>query len=131
VTPPVIDMLSVAPAPATESTSGVWQVVALGGALSVGAMAMTWRRKTRRSAATTHWMVLLSAHGGLAALVHVGLGVFHVGGALVIVAMAERVIWDVSDGAAAAIDRFMERALKPEHHEQRHGDDVSDHDYSA
>jgi hypothetical protein len=125
-------LLSAAPTPATESTSGVWQVVALGGALSVGAMAMTWRRKTRRSAATTHWMVLLSAHGGLAAMVHVGLGVVHVGGALVIVAMAERVIWDVSDGAAAAIDRFMERTLKVDHHDHaQHGDDVPDHDYSA
>jgi hypothetical protein len=120
-------LLSVAPDSATESTSGVWQVVALGGALSVGAMAMTWRRKTKRSAATTHWMVLLSAHGGLAATVHVGLRVFHVGGALVIVAMAERVIWDVSDGAAAAIDRFMERTLKPEHRT----DTDHDHDYSS
>ena len=117
-------LISAAPDPA-ESTSGVWQVVALGGALSIGAMAMTWRRKTKRSAATTHWMVLLSAHGGLAAMVHVGLGVFHVGGALVIVAMAERVIWDVSDGTAAAIDRFMERVLKPEHQT----DHDHDHDH--
>jgi len=86
-------------------------VVALGGALSLGALAMTVRRKTKRSAATTHWAVLLTAHGGLAAVFHVGAAVFHVGGALVIVAMAERVIWDVSDNVAASIDRFLERTF--------------------
>lgn len=90
---------------------GTIQVLALVGALALGALIMTWRRKDHRSAATTHWAVLLAAHGALAAAFHFGAGLFHLGGALVIVAMAERVIWDVSDGLAARIDRLVQRLV--------------------
>jgi hypothetical protein len=91
------------------SALGTLQVLALVGALAIGALVMTWRRKSHRSAATTHWAVLLAAHGALAAAFHFGAALFHLGGALVIVAMAERVIWDVSDGVAERIDRMVSR----------------------
>lgn len=89
-----------------EDLTGLWESVALVGALSAGALVITWRRKDKRSSAGTHWAVLLSAHGGLVVILHVSQTALHLGGALVITAMAERVIWDVSDGLAERIDNL-------------------------
>lgn len=103
-------MLYIAVTP-DESTdlSGIWESIALVTALSLAAGAMTWRRKGRRSSMAAHWGVLLSAHGGLVAVLHIATVVTHIGGALVITAMAERVIWDVSDVAAERVDRLIGR----------------------
>src|SRR4029077_18520234 len=90
-----------------DDLSGIWESVALVSALSAGALVMTWRRKTHRSHAFTHWTVLLSAHGGLVILLTVGKAIAHLGGALVITAMAERAIWDAADGVAERIDNFL------------------------
>jgi len=89
-----------------EDLSGIWESIALVSALSAGALVLTWRRKDKVSKRGTHWAVLLSAHGGLVIVLHVTQTVAHLGSALVLTAMAERVIWDVSDGLAERIDRF-------------------------
>jgi len=102
-------IFAAAPDEATADLSGIWESLALVTALSVAAGAMTLRRKGRRSSMTAHWAVLLSAHGGLVAVLHIGVVITHIGGALVITAMAERVIWDVSDVAAERVDRLIGR----------------------
>jgi hypothetical protein len=101
--------IHVAAETASDDLSGIWESIALVSALSIGGVVMTWRRKTKRGKATTHWAVLLSAHGGLVIVLHVGQVVAHLGGALVLTAMAERVIWDAADGMAERIDRFVAR----------------------
>ena len=78
-------------------------------------MVITWRRKVKRSTPATHWAVLLSAHGVLVIMLHVGQVITHLGGALVLTAMAERIIWDASDSVALRIDKFIERLANRGH----------------
>ena len=121
---------TIAEAVESNDLAGIWESIALVGALSVGACVMTWRRKNMRSQATTHWAVLLSAHGGLVIILHTVQVMTHLTGALVITAMAERIIWDVSDGLAERIDNVVRRvheSVTGEDHESRL-DDLSDDD---
>lgn len=71
----------------------------------ISAVLVKCRGNLCRSQEVTHWTVLLGCHGTLATFAHLMLAVSHLGEALMLMAMLERVVWQVSDDAAAALDR--------------------------
>lgn len=54
---------------------------------------------------TTHWVVLLSSHSALGAGAHIILAATGTHALLVLVIALERAIWEISDDAAAYLER--------------------------